>query len=78
MRALAKETMTRVRECVRRRKAKQDGPAIIYADGTVPCLECAGTGTDPATGAMCCHCERGAIEVLQEIDAEDISTGEKR
>jgi hypothetical protein len=73
VRRLAKETMTRVRENVRTHKAQQTGNAIIYADGTVPCLECAGTGTDPATGAMCCYCERGVIEVLQALDREDIA-----
>jgi NifB/MoaA-like Fe-S oxidoreductase len=65
MRALAKETMARVKECVRRHRAKRDGPAIITVEGVVVCDQCAGEG--------CVCCTDGVVEVLHELDREDVA-----
>lgn len=72
MRTLAKETLAKTAACVAEHKAKRDAPAIIYADGTVPCLECGGTGFYPKSGESCYACTNGVVEVLREVDAEDV------
>lgn len=67
MKPLAEETLERVRECVEQHKATQ-----ISAEGLVRCDQCAGTGID-STGGMCVCCDDGVIEVLEWIDAEDVT-----